>query len=653
MTSTLKYSLIAALGLMTVAPAIAQDNFPDIPENHWAYQALEEMKREGLLVGYPDGLFRGGRPASRYEMAVALHALWKRLKGITDGLEVRVKSLEDKIGTGDGDGDMKSLRDQLASMKADMDRMRGWGDEIQKLQAMAEEFRKELASMGVDVDQMKKDLSSLDERVKALEARKPAVDIHGDANLLVLGGHGNDREFGITPGGRLTGMFRGQRDGQPGAGIARDLTILHEAAFTFKGTNDEGPKWQATLVAGNMLSGNDTGAFREALGTQSTSSFLQGFGEGAGDVYFQDFKVMFDTSLAGVNFGAEIGRLGYQISPYLFKRTDYTTYFSNPRWDSGDHLFDGAVIKFNFGAAQLHVFGGRNSDRLSTNGTEISGIDRFGNGIVVPVLGGVVRAGAGSVDQSLGVRLNVPIGDMGNVNLAYLWLDSNNLSSVGFPGLATGPHDRTTVFGGDVNFKVQNVSVDGGYAAATYGQGNSNRLDDDNIAYWANAGFNVSNVAIGVGYRHVERNYGAPGSWGRIGTFWNPVNIEGFNANVRFNVSPEFSIMAKGEFVREIDDLNGGGKDKFNTFTVGLDYQLNTSWKISASYEDVTFDGVGVDPKQRWFNIGLGYNLGGNAKLDIMYQASDLKDQTGSGYTFLPANRYRGGLLSTQLSWRF
>src|SRR6476660_7142804 len=87
MNRTLKYALSAALSALIVVPALAQDNFPDVPESHWAYKDLARMKAEGLLVGYPDGLFRGGRPASRYELAVACHAVWANIKAITDGLK--------------------------------------------------------------------------------------------------------------------------------------------------------------------------------------------------------------------------------------------------------------------------------------------------------------------------------------------------------------------------------------------------------------------------------------------------------------------------------------------------------------------------------------------------------------------------------------
>ena len=43
--------------------------FPDVPENHWAYEAVAAMARSGLVKGYPDGEFKGDRTMPRYEFA--------------------------------------------------------------------------------------------------------------------------------------------------------------------------------------------------------------------------------------------------------------------------------------------------------------------------------------------------------------------------------------------------------------------------------------------------------------------------------------------------------------------------------------------------------------------------------------------------------
>ena len=43
--------------------------FPDVPSNHWAYEAVSDLSRRGLVEGYPDGTFGGDRMLTRYEFA--------------------------------------------------------------------------------------------------------------------------------------------------------------------------------------------------------------------------------------------------------------------------------------------------------------------------------------------------------------------------------------------------------------------------------------------------------------------------------------------------------------------------------------------------------------------------------------------------------
>src|SRR6476469_2796047 len=126
MKRSTKLALSFVLAAGAVAPAFAQDNFPDVPANHWAYEALARMKKDGLLVGYPDGLYRGGRPASRYELAVAMHAVYTNLKNITDGLDAQIKALQAFQGGGDGP-EIAAFKDAIATLQQDLAAMKGYG----------------------------------------------------------------------------------------------------------------------------------------------------------------------------------------------------------------------------------------------------------------------------------------------------------------------------------------------------------------------------------------------------------------------------------------------------------------------------------------------------------------------------------------------
>ena len=56
--------------------------FPDIPTNHWAYEAVSDLSRRGLVEGYPDGTFGGDRMLTRYEFAQIVY------RAIQDGVTV-------------------------------------------------------------------------------------------------------------------------------------------------------------------------------------------------------------------------------------------------------------------------------------------------------------------------------------------------------------------------------------------------------------------------------------------------------------------------------------------------------------------------------------------------------------------------------------
>ena len=54
-------------------PASGTMTFPDVPENHWAYQYVKYLTEHGYLQGYPDGEFKGDRALTRYEYAAIIY----------------------------------------------------------------------------------------------------------------------------------------------------------------------------------------------------------------------------------------------------------------------------------------------------------------------------------------------------------------------------------------------------------------------------------------------------------------------------------------------------------------------------------------------------------------------------------------------------
>src|SRR5947208_13699791 len=110
----LKYrSLLAILPVATLlgGAARAQDPPPDVKPDHWAYAAVEDLAKKGLIKGYPpDGKFFGSRTLTRYEMATII-------KRIIDRMDDIVKQPKPAQGVSQEDFDkLKASANEIAQL---------------------------------------------------------------------------------------------------------------------------------------------------------------------------------------------------------------------------------------------------------------------------------------------------------------------------------------------------------------------------------------------------------------------------------------------------------------------------------------------------------------------------------------------------------
>ncbi|HEY3248561.1 MAG TPA: S-layer homology domain-containing protein [bacterium] len=155
----------ALLVLMVVAPAFSQP-FADVPTDHWAFDAIAELAAKGIIEGYPDGTFKGDRALTRYEMAMVIARVLARIEAIKiPPPPAPVKIPPPEVTRAD----------------------------IQTLQRLINEFRAELAALGVRV-------TAVEEELTALKARVDNTFITGDWTYIYsLGGVPSSWEGGYFP----------------------------------------------------------------------------------------------------------------------------------------------------------------------------------------------------------------------------------------------------------------------------------------------------------------------------------------------------------------------------------------------------------------------------------------------------------------------
>jgi len=402
------------------------------------------------------------------------------------------------------------------------------------------------------------------------------------------------------------------------------------------------------------------GAAGNGFGNQSQGGGAGlGYATGQEDVYIQNLSVMFNTSVAGLAFNTNVGRVGYKISPYIYQRQDRTSYFHNSRWDNGKYYFDGGILGFNFGAAKLDVFAGVNPQNTGVNGTPGGSV--LGTPLDPVVSGninGPFAAGTAAFlfNRQLGANLNIPLTSSGHLNLAYLWLDSNADVIV-----AAGQNaNRLAVFGGTLDFNLGKLKVEGGYSANDLQENTNNILTNNNLSYYGKLSYGSDKWGLWGDYRVVDANYLAPGDWGRLGVMRNPTNINGFQVGGHIDLSSALTLKANGEFDKGQSNTFAAGTGfgtgtKINKYSVTLGYKVSSALSFYAGYEDTKFQDMagvaaaGTTPDYKWTTFGLGYGLSDTAKLTIQYQLSDVSHD----YQVSNNGNFKGGLLTSQLSIKF
>jgi len=130
-----KLVLVLALVLAFALPVLANP-FVDVPLNHWAYDSVQSLAAKGVIVGYPDGTFGGGKTMTRYEFAEAV---------------AKALAYVDSMG--------------FAS-----------AEDVAILEKLAIEFADELASLGVTVADLEAAVGANSEAIAALEGKVAKLD---------------------------------------------------------------------------------------------------------------------------------------------------------------------------------------------------------------------------------------------------------------------------------------------------------------------------------------------------------------------------------------------------------------------------------------------------------------------------------------------
>ncbi|MEI6916308.1 MAG: S-layer homology domain-containing protein, partial [Armatimonadota bacterium] len=416
-------SLTAAV-LVMAAPSFAQGPFADVPVDHWSYEAVSQLQEKGVVIGYPDGTFSGKRAMTRYEFALALSraapVIADMVKNVTDLSNYYTKA----------DVYTKAETDAKFSTKAETDeKLAALNTAIMaKMDKAIEEFKSELAQMGVDIDALKRDVASLEERVAALEAEHKRLKITSKMTFFALGSSTDEGAF----------VDRDNRDVANTNNLLENVSVVRDADVIMS-YEASGAKAKIVLNAGNYLNylgktvTNFTGIRRPDSSPDNTDnvSLFMAYGE---------------VPLLGA--AVTVGRFPIQFTKWTLKKFDVDEYTENWKTDDGNYYVDGGKVAWNWGSVDLLAYAGKNN----TNSNMFNYVSNPAGG---PFLSALPTVGIGRVItpvQSAGVRAVFGVAGA-KVGLNYI----NSGSTSG------ELYDEAQIWGADVDYNIGSWKWGGAY----------------------------------------------------------------------------------------------------------------------------------------------------------------------------------------------
>ncbi len=617
------YLLIVVFALLA-APAFAQGPFNDVPTDHWAYDAVNQLQKDGIVIGYPDGTFGGRRAMSRYEFATAIARLLPLISEADLSNYVTKPELQQAIA-----GIKTTEAQDLSNLatKADV-------DAIKKL---VDEFRDELAALGVDVDALKRDVAALCARVDALEAEQNRVRFTGDVNVFAIA-TSSKTGVAIDQDQRVLGVGNDNT-------LIRNIGVIKDFDLNVTGRVSKSTTAVATINYGDYLN---------YLGY--VDSYVDGMRDTApGDSFFP-YYLYINT---GLSKGAlTVGRFPIQWTPYTLKKVDVDTYTSILKTDDGNYPVDGIKLAYNFGGVDLTLFAAKNDENMYLwNG--LSGqITPFETAYGTHDLGGEAVGGLdGRITQSAGVRATLGTPWKGILGLTYyqawskaLWFD-------------LADYDQARVYGADLNIPFGNFGFVGSWTK-------SDTLADDQVAGIGDITKNnqawdtkltgsFGKLGVGAGYKHIGRNFAAAGAWDKIGRWTNPSDVKGPYVDISLPIARKLKVALNGEFLKMIDDVAGfapgfGFKnDKITKAEAGVQWGMSAANSLVLGYEWIRYnpDTPGLDNgTESYINLGWAHQFSDNAGLRLGYQ---FVKWDGGDNSIMYGDDYRGGVAVAQFGVSF
>ncbi|MEX2534862.1 MAG: S-layer homology domain-containing protein [Trueperaceae bacterium] len=142
-------ALLTVFLLLGAAGAQQTPGLADVPDDHWAADAVERIADLGIVQGFPDGTFRGNEPFTRYQAALVVDRLLRVLED--NRAAAQALGQEDMAALQDAVDELRmqfgDLGERLTTLEQDMNQPMVQSSEVEQLRAQVEALNAELEDL--------------------------------------------------------------------------------------------------------------------------------------------------------------------------------------------------------------------------------------------------------------------------------------------------------------------------------------------------------------------------------------------------------------------------------------------------------------------------------------------------------------------------
>ncbi len=168
---------------MLFVSVLLHGEYKDVPQSHWAYEAVEKLTNVGIFSGFPDGTFRGNETVTRFQVAMLLYRLYSLFDSSLREIDSKVSSIQARFFDIPQQSQISDIKQSVEILKKEQNDLKSnFKSDIEELRASLNKLSQDLKKVSEDLkgyvsalNKTNNSLNAVDQKVDKLSATQESL----------------------------------------------------------------------------------------------------------------------------------------------------------------------------------------------------------------------------------------------------------------------------------------------------------------------------------------------------------------------------------------------------------------------------------------------------------------------------------------------